>query len=287
MLLIWSINFVVAKIALRHFDPVLLACLRIAFSGAFALPVLIWELRRESAGGTLQTAFPKRDLLLLYALGTFGVVGNQFVFTVGIARTTIAHAAIVAATFPMITLIVARLYGQERITRGKVIGMALASLGVATIQFGRGGTSSGAGPTALGDLLILVSAIMLAIFTVGGKPVAKRHQPGFVISYAYLCGALTLAPLTWRLASRANLAAVPAEGWTSLLYMGLLPSVVAYIIYYYVLKFVPASRLAQFSYMQPVLATMFGALILREIPGVALYFGGAMVLSGVVVSERL
>lgn len=282
MLLIWSINFVVAKIALRHFSPELLACLRVACSAVFGLPILVRELRRESG-----LALPAKEYLLLYALGTFGVVGNQFVFTLGIARTTIAHAAVMAATFPMLTLLVARVIGQERITRAKVIGMSIALLGVATLQLGRDSATTGVGPSLFGDLLIFVSAIMLAVFTVGGKPVTRRHAPELVISFSYLSGAVTLAPLTGSLVAKTDLGAVPAEGWISLLYMGVLPSVVAYIIYYYVLKYVPASRLAQFAYLQPVLATAFGALILREIPTASWYVGAAMVLSGIVASERL
>lgn len=282
MLLIWSINFVVAKIALRHFTPELLACLRVLFSALFGLPILIREMRKEAARG-----LDLKELALLYALGTFGVVGNQVVFTLGIARTTIAHAAIVAATFPMLTLAVARLFGQEKITRSKVIGMSLATLGVAALQFGREGKSEGAGPSMLGDLLIFASAIMLALFTVGGKSVTRRHAPEFVISFSYLCGAITLAPLTWFLSAKTDFTVIPNQGWITLIYMGLLPSVVAYIIYYYVLKYVPASRLAQFAYLQPILATAFGALILSEIPGASWYMGAAMVFSGVLASEKL
>jgi len=77
------------------------------------------------------------------------------------------------------------------------------------------------------------------------------------------------------------------RAWASILYMAAFSSVAGYLILYWVLRWMPASRVGMFVYAQPVMATVLGIVLLHEAPGAALYAGGALVLAGVLVSERL
>lgn len=79
---------------------------------------------------------------------------------------------------------------------------------------------------------------------------------------------------------------VSAVAWTGILYMALFSSVLCYVIYYYALTYVPASRVAAFSYLQPVLATVMAIPLLGEHPTSALLMGGTLVLLGVFLAER-
>jgi drug/metabolite transporter (DMT)-like permease len=80
---------------------------------------------------------------------------------------------------------------------------------------------------------------------------------------------------------------VTPGGWASLVYMAAFPSVVSYLIYYWALTHVTASRVAAFSYLQPLLATLLGVALLDEKVTGWLIAGGALVLAGVFVTERL
>ncbi|MEO7651452.1 MAG: DMT family transporter, partial [Bryobacteraceae bacterium] len=99
-------------------------------------------------------------------------------------------------------------------------------------------------------------------------------------------GALGLAPMTLWQARGFAFDKVDAAGWASLAYMALFPSVVCYLIYYYALKFIPASRVSAFSYLQPAVATLMAAVTLGERITMPLVAGGAVIFAGVYLTER-
>ena len=68
--------------------------------------------------------------------------------------------------------------------------------------------------------------------------------------------------------------------------MALFPSVICYLIYYYALTYIPASRVAAFNYLQPVLATLMAVIALGERVTWPLVAGGAVIFSGVYLTER-
>ena len=211
MIVFWSGNYIVGKIALREFSPLLLASLRIGFAGLFMLPFYAWENRRHAAKWT------PRDVPLLLALGVFGVTLNQVFFVVGLSRTSVAHAAIIIGLTPMLVLILACLRGLERMTARKAAGMAIALAGVAALKVFEPASATGA--TWIGDLFTFLAALFFAIFTVSGKEVTQRFSSVTVNTFAYGGGALALAPVVLWGASRHAMAHISAAAWLSMLYM--------------------------------------------------------------------
>jgi drug/metabolite transporter (DMT)-like permease len=86
--------------------------------------------------------------------------------------------------------------------------------------------------------------------------------------------------------SRFDLSKASAEAWLSLIYMAVFAAVLAYLIYYYALTYLPASRVSAVSYLQPVVATLFAVGFLGERISAVLIIGGILVLTGVVITER-
>lgn len=278
MLAFWSFNYVVGKRALREFPPLLLTGLRTAIAGAIMWPV--YMLRKPPLQ---RDVWKWREFRTLALLGLCGVVVNQMFFVLGLARTSVAHAAIVIALTPMLVLLMAVGIGQEHITVPKAAGMAIALAGVAVLQLGK---KSGTTATPLGDFLIFLAALTFAIFTVAGKTVTKRYGPVTVNTFAYVGGGLLLLPLTLWEGSQTALRDISALAWLSVIYMAAFASVLAYLIYYYALTHAPASRVSALSYLQPLLATLMAIPILHEPVTTPLVAGGALVLAGVYVTER-
>ena len=101
MVTLWSLNFLVVKVVLREFTPILAGGLRFLVAGAVILPYYLYA---KSPGsyvpeGNLRTAAK------LVGLGLLGVGGNQLCFMLGIARTSVGHAALVIALTPALELI--------------------------------------------------------------------------------------------------------------------------------------------------------------------------------------
>lgn len=281
MVLFFSLNYIIARFALREIPPMQLTAVRSAVAAAILAALWLGRAMWGSAARGLRLP-SRKDVFLLALLGMLGVTLNQLLFVMGLHRTSVAHASILNATTPIMVLLIAALVGQERITLFKLAGMAIALAGVAILQMDPGKHSLA---TLAGDAIMLLSALAAAFYSVIGKSVTARHDTLTVNALSFLAGAIFLAPLLLPPAG-FSYAAVSAVGWLSLLYMAVFSSVLAYLIYCYALARMPASRVSAFSYLQPLLATILAVPMLGEPLTGSLAGGGALVLLGVYVTER-
>jgi drug/metabolite transporter (DMT)-like permease len=295
MVFFWSANYIVGKIALREFPPLLLAGLRICLAGLFILPAYIVQSGAGGAGNTacsrlssrlLGPGLESRDVPILLSLGVFGVTLNQLFFIVGLSRTSVVHSVLIIAMTPIFVLVIAALLKQERITVSKASGMVIAVMGVAILNALPTSPAQGASSTLLGDFFILLSGVTFALFTVLGKTARLRHSSITVNTFAYVGGALALAPMAIWQGRNFSYGHVTVAGWSSLVYMALFPSVISYLIYGYALGHISASRVSAFSYLQPVVATALATVTLGERVTLPLVAGGAVIFSGVYLTER-
>ncbi|HET8546632.1 MAG TPA: DMT family transporter, partial [Bryobacteraceae bacterium] len=205
-------------------------------------------------------------------------------FVFGMNRTSVAHAALIIGITPVLVLIIAAATGLERLSVARLSGMFIALSGVALLETGAGKANAA---TLAGDFWIFLGATTFALFTVGGKRVAHAFTSVTLNTFAYVASAILLLPITiWQTVS-FPFANVSSAAWASVLYMALVASVLCYLIYYHALTCIPASRVAAFSYVQPLLATVLAIPTLGERPTTALVAGGALVLAGVIMAERL
>lgn len=278
MVLGWAANYIAAKIALQSVPAVLLYGIRISMAGVLMAPVYLWYRRRNPP------TWKMRDLPLMVIIGVFGVSLNQFLFVLGISRTSVAHAAIFANLSPFLVLLLAAASGLERLTVQKLAGVAVALAGVVLLRIADAHPHGTA--TFVGDLLTFLGALAFAIFTVIGKPTAKLHGSIAINTVANIGGALLMAPVTIWQAAHFRMAAIPMSAWLSVFYMALGPSVVCYLIYYYALAHMDASRLSAYNYVLPVMATLLGVWLLGEQVTLWSVVAGIVIFGGVYMVER-
>lgn len=281
MTFLWSINYVVAKIALRSFPPLLLAPVRTWMAAALLAPIYWWWQRGAEVAHTPWNA---REIGLLSALGIFGVAANQLCFALGMARTSVAHASLIIATTPVQVLVLAALRGQERFTARKIAGMLAAAAGVAVLNLSPGKADRGA--SLAGDLFVFLGALSFSLYTVASKEIAARHGSVTANTFSYAASAVATLPLIFWQGRGFAWGAVPLSGWLTVVFMAVFPSVVCYLIFGYALSRLPASRVSVFSYTQPFIATLAGLAVLGEPVTPAVALGGLLVLSGVWVTGR-
>lgn len=275
MVLLWSGNYIVGKLVLREFPAAVLVCVRTTVAGVLMLPFYLWHAWKK--GRTWKI----RDVPMLVLLGVFGITLNQILFVFGLSRTSVAHSALLAALTPLLVLSLAALRGLERFTLRKAAGMAIAACGVAALNFSR---SSGAGLD--GDVLMFLSATALTMFTVLGKESSRIHGNITLNTFAYTGAAVLLLPATVHVARTTPLFRLSWGAWAGIFYMAAFSSVACYLIYYYALKYLPASRVSAMSYLQPLLATVMAVPVLGEEITAPLLAGGILILAGVYVTER-
>jgi drug/metabolite transporter (DMT)-like permease len=162
-------------------------------------------------------------------------------------------------------------------------GMLVALAGVALLQIS---SSDGRGSSLIGDLLVFSGCLMFALLAVFGKRETTRLGPVLFSTWGYLATAITLLPVIVSYSGTFAYERVSWYAWASLFYMAAFSSVIAYLLFYYALAHIPASRLSTFAYLQPVLATLLAVIFLGERPTPSFFSGGALVLAGVYVAER-
>ncbi len=282
MILIWAANFIFAKVAVRDAPPLLVACLRTVLSGLFMIPV--FRLVRGRVPDPSLRPVTARDLPRMIAIGVIGIVGNQFLFVLAISRTSVAHGAIVNATSPVMVLLGAAALGLERLRPRRLVGMVAAAAGVGVLQLGA--MTSGHG-NALGDALMLGNAALFAGYSLLGGPLTAQVGTLAVNAIAYWGGAVITLPFAvWGLVHLGGPGHIGAAAWAGIAYMSVAPSIIGYLIYSQALRYLPASRVASVTYLQPVLATLLAVALLGEHPGLPYACGAAVILSGVWLVQK-
>jgi drug/metabolite transporter (DMT)-like permease len=279
MVLCWSGNYIAAKIVFREIPALMAMALRTMVSAV--LMIGIWWRRPRGAA----SIWTRREMGILIALGIFGMVLNQFFWTVGVALTTVLHSSMIMATTPIWVLLMAGIMGLEPITFPKIGGMAIAMAGVAMLQIFRPALSAKS-PTILGDFLVLLCALALAGMTAFGKKYKPQSGGVAVNAVGYIGGAVLLLPVLLFSSRGFDFAKVTPGAWLGVVYMGAISSVTGYLIYYYALARISASRMAAFQYLQPVFAILMAVVMLgEELNGAAMAAGG-VIFAGVYVTER-
>ena len=159
--------------------------------------------------------------------------------------------------------------------------MLLALLGLVTIF----GASLTLGPhMALGLTGLLVGVLLQSLSMV----LVKRYGealPSLTVSAGALLIAAPLFLLTWLLFDHHAPPQLPARALASMLYLGVVGSVIGFTLFFYLLKHVTANSTALITLITPVLALLLGAAINHEQVGTRIWLGTALVLSGLALHQ--
>jgi drug/metabolite transporter (DMT)-like permease len=270
-------TFIVAKLALRQFDPMALAQLRFV-AAAIALFGLL-AARRQLDFASLRGSWGALALL-----GFVGTTLNQGLFLAGLQHSTPAHGALLYAATPIIVLCLALARGQERASRGRIVGVVLAFGGVLYLLLGRGLTFDRR--WIGGDFLIFLAVIAWAVYTTRGKELIARLKPLPVTAWGMAFGTLFFLPVGVPALFRQDWARVTAGGWWCLAYIALLTSVTSYLLWGWALSRIEASRVAVFTNLQPIATALLAWIVFREALTLHFVVATTFVLTGVWLAER-
>ena len=286
VILIWAVNFIAAKIGLRSLPAATLASFRVVLAGAVMLPFYQFCSKLPAFSGAAESRGRRLtlgDLWTFLYMGFFGVVMNQVCFTVGLRYTSVSHAAVIVGMGPIYTLILAVLFQLEKATWRKATGMAIAFAGIAVLASENG--ISAHSPSVLGDAITMTGSIGFAMYVVLGKRLGRLYNPLTMTAFSHYAGAMIVLPVAvYRavlLGSAEQWRTIAWTGWAAMLYMAVFSSAVAYVFYFWLLRYLEASQLSAFTYLLPVVATILGIVWLGEKGSWGQVLGGVLALSGV------
>jgi drug/metabolite transporter (DMT)-like permease len=274
--IIWGVNYTLAKITVTEIDPLAVVLIR----GVTTCLILVFFCRgfltREfSAGKTLKT--------FLY-LSFLGIFANQILFTTGLRRTTPSHSALIMALIPIFVLLISVTRRKESLTLFRTFGIFLSFAGIYLISLSRGFAFDLRYLT--GDLITMAGAFCFSLFTVYGKDTVARFGAVRTIAVCYLFGTALFVPVCAVPAWNMDYAAVSWKAWACLGYTILGATLIAYLLWSWALEKLLASRVAAFTYVQPLIAMVSSYFILREALPPDFYLGAAMVFSGLFLAQR-
>jgi len=217
-------------------------------------------------------------------LGLLGITANQILFVEGLKRTTASHSAILVALVPVHVLILSALAGLEQITHRKAIGVAIAFAGVVLVASEKGLSLSGG--TLAGDLLTLCGGLAFAGYTVAGRPVLRDLGPMRTTALSFMSGGAGILVFGLPAALHQDWGSVSATAFAGLAYVVVVATIVAYLLYYFAVDRLDPSKVAVFTYLQPLIAAAIAFAVRGEPITARLVGGGALILAGVVAAER-
>lgn len=271
-----GLALVATRYAVGESGPATLAMFRYAIGAACLLPVML-HLR-------MPMRFAARDAvpIAIFGILQFGVL--IVLINYGLAHITAARAALLFASFPLITMILAALLGREKLTLLKSAGVLLTILGVG-ITLGEKLFDGTGTDSLIGEGAVLLAAFCGALCSVLFKPYLQRYPTLSVGAYSMLASVGFLIFLALYEGAFTTWTGYSVSGWLAVVFIGL-SSGIGYFGWLWALRHAPPTQVTVFLGLSPITAGIVGALLLSEPLTAPLLAGMAVVLAGLWLALR-
>lgn len=270
-LVMWASAFVVIRHVAHDVSPGALGSGRLIVAAMVVLPLLLRQ-------GWVKPTRREWTLLAIGGLGWFGVY--NLALNAGERHVDAGTAAMIIQIGPvLVALLAVPLFG-ERLHGWLIAGMVVGFGGVAIIARG---SSTDTDASVVGVLLVLVAAAMYAVGVLTQKVLLRRIPSIQVVFVSFLVGAAACLPFS------SDLPGIVADGGSELwwiVYLGVLPTAVAFTTWAYALTHTDAGKLSMTTFLVPAIATLIAWLTIDEVPPSLTFVGGALAIVGVLMTRR-
>jgi drug/metabolite transporter (DMT)-like permease len=277
--IVWGASFIATKVALRDVSPITVVWLR------FAMGVVILGI---AVAARRQFALPhKNEWLYFGLLGFLGITFHQWLQSTALTTSRASTTAWIVATTPVFMALLGWLALKEKLGWLQIGGIALAAFGVLLVV-----TDGDLGSISLGqfgqpgDVLVLISSVNWAVFSVLSRRGLASHPAARMMFYVMTLGWLFSSILFFGGPGPGEILQLSTDGWLGIIFLGVLCSGLAYIAWYDALQALPAAQLGAFLYLEPPVAVTVAAFILAEALTLAALLGGVTILLGVWLVNR-
>jgi drug/metabolite transporter (DMT)-like permease len=282
MIVIWAVNFSVAKLALDVLSPPALNALRFPFAA-----VVVWLALRVRGPIPLPRRGDVPRLLLLAVLGN--LIYQQF-FIFGLDQTRAGTAAVLLAGTPILTAALSHVAGHEQVGARLWIGVLATFAGIVLVVTAGAPAVTGADAAPrvklMGELLMIGASLSWAVYTVGSRSLIARYGSVPVTAWTLWAGTLGLVLIGVPDVVRTDFSMVTPAIWLAIIYAGALSIGVAYLIWYNGVRQIGNTRTGVFSNLTPAVALLVAWLWLGEVPAVGQLAGAAVIIVGVTLTQR-
>ena len=274
---LWGTGFLLGKIALVQLTPSHLILYRLLLACVGFIPVLLIQRPR----------IQREDWPTVWLAGIFGIPLVYLIQFEGLARTTVAHASLMVAMMPILLGIAGAVLARERLTITLWMLLAVSAVGALLIAAAAtAGDRVSAGPTLLGDALVVGSLVAGVGWVLVSKRLMRRYDSSSVGAVVTLAGTVSL--VVWVLVVNGRPPAqLTPRVWGALAASGLLATTTANLLWNWGVSRVPVSEAGVFVNLEPVVGTLLGVTLLGDRLGWTGVTGGLLIIGAALAVTRV
>ena len=282
-----STSSVFIRIAQREATSLEVAAYRLSIASLVLLP-FVWRRRAE----LYALGWGQWRLILLSG---FFLAVHFAAWISSLAYTSVASAVVLVSTTPLWVALLSPVFLRERLSARVWLGLVIALLGGILVGVNEACAWHGAGLSCpdlasfyagkafFGNLLALAGGIMAAGYMIVGRKLRPTLSLVGYIGTVYPVAALVLDGMA--LASGARLSGFSLITLLCFVALALIPQLLGHTSYNYALGYLPAAYVSVATLAEPIGATLLAAIVLREVPTVLEWAGGAIILVGIAISS--
>ncbi len=272
--LLWGTSFLNIAISLRSFTPEQIVAWRLILAALVLLLFLLYQKKR--------LPLSIKDWAKFCLFACLGNLVPYWLITNGQQTVTSGMAGLLMTIMPLVTMVLAHWYiVGERLNRNRIIGFLMGIMGVVFVLWPSLVSDTN---SWFGAAIILLAACSYAVNTILIR-LHSNHDISVVSCGVMICAAV-MGAILWPQMWEVEWLQVSTESLLSLIWLGLIPTGVASVIYFALLKQAGPHFVSNNNYIIPVIAYLSGALILGEPVFWSDFAALAVILAGIAISRR-
>lgn len=243
--IVWACDYPFYNLLLgRYIAPMAMVCLSLVVAAALSWVPRIWE-----RGEKIESS--DWGIIILSAL-LMGVA-RKTLMMFGMSRTSPIDGSIIATVVPLIVLVVSVAAGIDSFTHRRVLGLFLGMAGAVAVVLS-GGTMHHIESELLGNVMILTSGVVTALYMVFFKRLVAKYRITTLLRVIYTLSALVVLPFGWSSVAEVHFAGFDTHIWLAALFVLIVPTYLPNLLLNYSLRYVQPTISSTYSYIQPILA---------------------------------
>lgn len=220
-------------------------------------------------------------IILLAIIAVF----HLWIQVTGMKYTTASNTGWIIGTAPIFMALLGLIFFKEKLNTLKVIGIVIATLGL-LLLVGKGNPTNIDLIKNRGDLLILSSSFTWGIYSMVNKKISLNYSPVMTILYLFIMMAIIIIPFTVSDSTINSIKTLSGIGWFAILFLGLLCSGVAYVIWAYALREMESAKVGAYLYFEPFVTVITAWIFLNEDITLFMIFSGLIITAGVYLVNK-
>jgi len=275
-IIFWGTSFIATKTLLSELTPETIISLRLIL-GSLLLTILAVLTRNKFSIKLKSHGY----ILILALIAVF----HLWIQVTGLKFTTASNTGWIIGTAPIFIAIQAAIFFKEKIKIVQAAGILIAMFGV-LLLIGKGDFKNISLIENKGDLMVLGSAFTWGVYSMVNKKISLSYSPLMTILYLFLMMAIIIIPFNINESSVNSVIHLSTVGWISILFLGLLCSGVAYVIWAQALRDLESARVGAFLYFEPIVTVVAAWFFLSESISILMIVSGIIITAGVLLVNK-